>query len=230
MGGLVNGFKGLFHDSTQIKEQYREGMMGRTAGADWYENDRMWSMANSAGTAAVALDTYTIVDGDADLTVATTTTAWAEGQVFSIADLYGVHPETKTPIGLQQFTVLAGSTATNILISPTIYITGAKRNVGTATGAAITASDYTTKTCTIVGSASTTYAQSLMYHKEAFQFITADLPLMDDAHKCMRSNKDGISLRVWQGSDIRNGELLMRIDVLYGLAALRPAWASRITS
>jgi hypothetical protein len=41
MGGLVNGLKGLFQDSAQIKEQYREGMIGRTGMADWYENDRL---------------------------------------------------------------------------------------------------------------------------------------------------------------------------------------------
>ena len=46
MGGMVNGLKGLFQDSAQIKEQYREGMMGRTAGFDWYENDSMWTMTN----------------------------------------------------------------------------------------------------------------------------------------------------------------------------------------
>ena len=46
MGGLVNGLKGLFQDTTQIKEQYREGMIGRTAMAEWYENDRMWTLAN----------------------------------------------------------------------------------------------------------------------------------------------------------------------------------------
>ena len=67
-----------------------------------------------------------------------------------------------------------------------------------------------------------------MYHKEAFQFITADLPLMDDAQKCMRREKDGLSIRVWLASDIRNDELLMRLDILYGMAALRPQWACRI--
>jgi hypothetical protein len=38
----------LFQDSAQIKEQYREGMIGRTSMADWYENDRMWSMTNGS--------------------------------------------------------------------------------------------------------------------------------------------------------------------------------------
>ena len=81
---------------------------------------------------------------------------------------------------------------------------------------------------TFVGSLSTNYIQPLMYHKEAFQFITADLPLMDDAQKCVRRVKDGLSVRVWMGSDIRNDELLMRLDILYGMAALRPSWACRL--
>ena len=67
-----------------------------------------------------------------------------------------------------------------------------------------------------------------MYHKEAYQFITAPLPILDDAQKCVRVTKDNLSLRCWMGSDIRNNELLMRIDVLYGMAALRPAWGCRI--
>jgi P22 coat protein - gene protein 5 len=67
-----------------------------------------------------------------------------------------------------------------------------------------------------------------MYHKEAFQFVTADLPLMDDAARCVRRVQDGLSMRVWQASDIRNDELLMRIDILYGMAALRPEWACRM--
>ena len=86
----------------------------------------------------------------------------------------------------------------------------------------------TTAAVTFVGSASTNYVQSLMYHKDAFQFITADLPLMDGAHKCSRRTQDGLSLRVWMDGDIRHDELLMRIDMLYGMAALRPEWACRM--
>lgn len=229
MGGMVNGLKGLFQDSAQLKENFREGMIGRTAMADFYENERVWTMTNGSDVAC-ALDTYTIVDGDADLTVTSFATPTA-GMVFTIADLYDVHPETKAAYShLKQFTVLAGSTSTNLLISPTIYITGARKNVGTSTGADITPSSYTTKTLTFVGSASTSYVQNLMYHKDAFTFVTGDLPLMGDAHKCVRKTYDGLSLRVWQASDITNDELVTRIDMLYGFAALRPEWACRITN
>lgn len=81
---------------------------------------------------------------------------------------------------------------------------------------------------TFVGAASSSYLQPIMYHPEAFQFVTADLPLMDDAQKCVRRVKDNLSVRVWMGSDIRNDELLLRLDILYGMAALRPQWACRL--
>src|SRR5262245_22215388 len=35
---LVDALKGLFQDSTEIARQYREGLVGRTAGFDWFEN------------------------------------------------------------------------------------------------------------------------------------------------------------------------------------------------
>ena len=222
MGGLVNGLKGLFQDSAQIKEQYREGMIGRTAMADFYENERTWAMTNGTDVTTVTLDTYTVTEGDADLTVTGFATPTA-GMVFTLAGVYDVHPETKAAYAhLKQFVILAGSTSTNILYSPAIYSTGPKQNVS--------ALPATTAALVFVGAASTAYQQNLMYHKDAFTFATAELPLMGGSDRCVRKTYDGLSLRVWQQSDIRNDELLTRIDILYGYAALRPQWACRITS
>jgi len=228
MAHLVNGLSGLFQDSGQLKTQYREGFVGRTAMADYYENERVWTMPNSADVAG-SLDTYTITNGDEDLTVTGFSTAPVEGMVFTIADLYEVHPETKAAFPhLMQFTVTSGSTTTDLNFSPPIYISGARRNVGTSTGAAITASNYTTKAVTFVGSTSTNYVQPIMYQKEAFTFVTGELPLMAGADKCVRKTVEGLSLRVWTDSDIRNDEQITRIDVLYGYKAVRPEWACRM--
>lgn len=224
MGGMVNGLKGLFQDSTQIKEQYREGMMGRTAMADWYENDRMWTLPNSADVAG-EINGGTLTSGISSLTVDGFTAAPVAGMVFTVEGVYDCHPETKTAYAhLKQF-VVTSATTTSISFSPTmVYDTTNPRQNCVATAAGpIDNSDIT-----FVGSASTNYVQQLMYHKEAFQFITADLPLMDDAQKCVIKQKEGLSVRVWMGSDIRNDELLVRLDILYGMAALRPEWASRI--
>jgi hypothetical protein len=230
MGGFVDGLKGLFQDSTQIKEQYREGMVGRTGMADWYENERIWTLANTADVAVTTAADAAVTDGGTNITLASVSTATAAGMVFTIAGVYACHPETKASLGyLQQYVITTGGTTTQAVQPPT-YLTGAKQNVCSATGAqlAVTAYNGTSVAVTFVGAASTNYAQSLMYHKEAFQFVTADLPLMDDAHKCVRRTQDGLSMRVWQASDIRNDELLMRIDILYGFAALRPEWACRM--
>ncbi len=222
MGGMVNGLKGLFQDSAQIKEQYREGMMGRTAMADWYENDRMWTMPNSADVAG-EINAGTLTSGITSLTVDGFTVAPVEGMVFTVESIYAVHPETKQAFpNLQQFVCGAGCTTTNLVFTPAMIYdtTNARQNVS---GTPVNDADIT-----FVGNLSTNYVQSLMYHKDAYQFITAPLPILDDAQKCVRVTKDGLSLRAWMGSDIRNNELLMRIDILYGMAALRPAFASRI--
>jgi hypothetical protein len=221
MGSIVNGCKTLFHDGTQVKEAFREGFYSRNAMADWYENEKTWAMTNGSDI-AFALDTYTVVNGDSDLTVTSFATPTA-GMVFTLAGVLDVHPETKVPYAHEkQFTILAGSTATNLLISPTIYLSGPKQNVSAA--------PTTTAVGTCFGSTSATYRQNLMYHRDFATFVTADLPLMDDAIRCVRRSQDGLSLRVWQGSDIRNDELLLRIDILYGYKVLRPEWACRISN
>ena len=219
---LVNGLKGLFQDSTQIKEQYREGMIGRTGMADWHENERVWTMPNS-GDVAGEINNGTLTSGITSLTVDGFTAAPVEGMVFTVEGIYDVHPETKQAYGsLKQFVVGSGSTTTNIVFTPAmIYDTTNPRQ--NCSGTPVNDADIT-----FWGAASTNYSQHLMYHKEAFQFITADLPLMDDAHKCTRRTQDGLSVRVWMALDIRNDELLMRLDILYGMAALRPQWASRM--
>jgi hypothetical protein len=223
MSGLVNGLKGLFQDSTQIKEQYREGMIGRTAMADWYENERCWTMPNASDVTGGTLSTYTVTEGDTSITTANISPVPAVGQVFTIAGVYDVHPETKQAFAnLKQFTVLAGSTATEWNISPTIYssASGALQN--------ISALPTTTAAIVFVGLASTNYVQPIMYHKEAFQFVTAPLAPLAGPEQFSQRTQEGLALSVWLDGDIRSYDLICRVDILYGFAALRPEWACRL--
>lgn len=230
MGALVNGVAAYFAPNPAISEQYREGLVARTSMADYYENERIWSLTNSADVTCTMAAAAAVTDGGSAMTMASLSVAPATGAVFTVPGVYACHPETKAAYPfLQQFTVTAGTTTIQT-VSPAIYLTGPRQNVCSATGAQLTTAtfDGTGVVPVFVGAASTTYPMPLMYHKEAFQFVTADLPLMDDAAKCVRRVQDGLSLRVWQASDIRNDELLMRIDILYGMAALRPEWACRL--
>ncbi len=222
MGSLVSGVATYFNDSSALSEQYKEGFVKRTGMATFYENERIWTLTNT-GDVAGEINAGTLTSGITSLTVDGLTVAPTEGMVFTVEGIYEVHPETKVAYSnLKQFVVGSGSTTTNLVFTPAmIYDTTNPRQNCSGTPVNDANIDF-------VGLLSTSYMQPLMYHKEAYQFITADLPLMDDAHKCVRRVQDGISLRVWQASDIRNDELLMRIDILYGKAALRPRWGCRM--
>ena len=234
MADLVHGFAAYFNPSNAISEQYREGLVARTSMADYYESERVLSLANSAVSTLSTMSTYTITEGDIDIIISTNVTTPTTGMTLTIGHtstggIFACHPETKAAYGhLQTFTVLAGSNSTLINISPTIRITGPRKNVCRANGDDLIVSSLTTALVTFTGAANSTYPTPLMYHRDAFTFATAALPLMDDAIRCVVKTYDGVSLRVWEASDIRNDEKLTRIDILYGYAAIRPQWACRM--
>lgn len=223
MSSMVDTFKGLFQDSAQIKEQYREGMIGRTAGFDWYENERVYIHTNGADVAGT-IDGDTLANGDAELTATGLSAAPSAGTIFSFSGIKAVHPETKTSYAHdQQFVVLAGSTTTTIYFSPAIYSSGPKQNVSAMPG--------TTATISFVGSLSTAYAQDLAYHPDFATVVFADL---EDVSKygvwCAREQLDGVSIRIARQYDVNNDNVPTRIDILYGKKMLRPQLACRITS
>lgn len=228
MAGLVNGMASYFNPAKDGSDRFREGMVARTGMADFYENERIYSFANSSDVTCTTAANAAVTDGGTNITLANASTT--TGMTFTVAGVYACHPETKQSLGyLQPYIVITGGTTTQE-VSPATILTGPRQNVCDSAGAqlATTAYNGTSVAVTFVGVASGIYTMPLMYHPEAFQFVTADLPLMDDAHKCVRRTQDGLSMRVWQASDIRNDELLMRIDILYGMAALRPEWACRM--
>ena len=239
--GLVTG--SLFHEGKQISKLFLEGYLGRFASTNFYENDRTYAHTNgSDADVALAVDdtarlaAYTDKTGLSVLNFDNNTAPGPTvGTTFTIADLYDVHPETKAKYQhLKQFVMTElgshGSSQQDITFSPTIRTGGAKQNCWIFGGSASIADLNTNVTAQYGAGSSLVYQSNLMYHKDAFTFVTADLPIMDDAIRCVRRVKDGLSLRVWQGSDIRNDELLLRIDILYGFKTLRPEWACRVNN
>ena len=221
MASLVSGVPAYFNPQVDISRQYREGFVTRTAMADFHENERVWTMVNG-GDVAGEINNGTLTSGITSLTVDGLSAAPQVGQVFNVEGIYEVHPETKVAYShLKQFVVTSGTTTTTLNFLPAmVYDTTNPRQ--NASGTPIDGADIT-----FVGNASASYVQPIMYHKEAFQFVTGALPLVDDADKCVTETREGFTLRVWRGSDIANNRAVMRIDMLYGFAALRPEWAVR---
>lgn len=219
---LVDSLKGLFQSSQAIKSQYTEGVMGTTAGFEFAENTLLPSFTFGARTQTY-LTNAAVAQTGASLIVDTGTGAMVQGDVFTIAGVTRVHPETKVSTGiLQQFVVTAayaGGGGT-ISISPSIVATGPYQNVSNA------AADN--QGLTFVGTLSTTTQQTVCYHQDAFTFATADLILPEGVHFAGRKVHDGISLRIIRQYDINNDQLPCRIDCLYGFRAIRPQLAVRV--
>lgn len=236
MARIVGGTAGYFNPSNAISEQYREGFVARTAMADYYENERIWNMPHVSSTLVSSWSVTGSVTTLGTQTVNVSTTQQIPvGMVFTLSHstnsrpLFDVHPETKAQYATpKQFTVVSSvfAATTTITFSPPIYISGPRQNVASVFTASSV--ELSTLNMRFAGTTSLSFPTGLMYHRDAFTFATANLPLMSASEKCVRRMYDGISLRVWQDSDIRNDELLTRIDILYGYAAIRPQWACRL--
>jgi len=230
--GLVNGLSGFFNPTTTISQQFKNGMMGTgVLGFDeinMSQSIKVHTTGSRSGTILVngAVSTQgqaTIsIDG---LTGATDTVT--AGDVFTIANVFAVNPQTRESTGsLQQFVVTAAQTAAgnalaNMAISPPIY---------TSTNALATVDSFPADNAavTFVGTASTSYPQNMIYHKDAITFATADLVMPQGVDMAARANHNGISLRVVRAYDINNDRMPCRIDVLYGFSTIRPQMACRL--
>lgn len=228
---LVDALKGLFQDSTAIAKQYREGFVGRTGGFDFLENTLLPSHPRGAATAAYTTNTQVgtlplVSTPVTAITVATGTGAMAAGEIFTIGNVFRVHPETKVSTGvLQQFVVTVANAGggISVAISPSIILAGALQNVTIPTTSA-------TAALTFAGTISTNHGISLAYHQDAFTFATADCVMPKGVDFSAREVFDGISMRIVRAYDINNDKFPCRLDVIYGFKTIRPQLATRLAN
>jgi hypothetical protein len=227
--GLVEGMKGLFNPTDTVSRQFKNGMMGTgVLGFDEINMSQSIGMHTTGAWGTTITSTGTLsTQGQATLPISFTGSGktWKAGDVFTIAGVYAVNPQTRQSTGsLQQFVVTADLTASStgtLSISPAIY---------TADHALATVDSFpqATAVVTMLGSASTQYAQNLSYHKDAITLATADLLLPQGVDMASRQTHNGISMRIVRQYDINNDRMPCRVDVLYGYAAIRPSMATRI--
>jgi hypothetical protein len=227
--GLVEGMKGLFNPTDTISKQFRNGMMGM--GVLGFEEINMSQSIKQHTTGdwgtTITVTSAVSTQGSTSLGISFTGSSktWAVGDVFTVAGVYSVNPQTRESTGsLQQFvvtTAATGSSTATLTVSPAMY-------TSTNALATIDAFPAASAVVTMLGSANSQYAQNLVYHKDAITFATADLLLPQGVDMASRQVHNGISMRVVRQYDINNDRLPCRIDVLYGYAAIRPAMACRI--
>lgn len=238
---VANDLKSLNTNDAKAKGAFEEARLGRYAGLDNYMSQSVkvhtvgahggTPLVNGASqnvTYAASKDTNAqdlVTDG---WTVSTTGIV-KEGDVITIAGVYAVNPVTKESTGvLQHFVVNAdadsGATSgpATINISPAIITSGAYQTVSAAPAdnAAITVK---------TGAAAAGHAQNLVFQKNALALVTCPLMIPDGAAFSARESHDGYSVRVVKDYDITNDTDIIRLDILYGVKAIYPDLACRLT-
>lgn len=225
---LVEGMKGLFNPGGTVSKQFKSGMMGENVlGFDEVAMSQSIKAHTTGDWGTTITVTSTVsTEGQATLPISFTGSSktWKIGDVFTIADVYAVNPQTRESTGsLQQFTVTAnvtGSSTATLNISPSLYSTGALQTIN--------AMPQSSKAVTMLGTAATVYPQNLTYHRDAITFATADLVMPRGVDMASRQVHNGISIRVVRQYDINNDRLPCRLDVLYGYKTIRPQMACRV--
>lgn len=238
--GLVGSQTSLY-ENTIIKPAYRKGDTGMIGGVDLYmtQNAPTHTVGAIGGTVLIdqalttSTTTYDSVKSSMTQTVhidglTGATAALKKGDVFTIADVYAVNPVTKARLPfLKQFTVTADATAASnevdLVVYPALIWSGAHQNISTDVA------DLNNQAVTFMGTAATNYRQNMVFHKNAFALAMVPMEMPAGATGGSRQSHNGLSVRVQPYYDGTNDESAWRLDILYGVKAIDPRLAVRLS-
>lgn len=228
----VGARKGLFQSSEEISKQYKKGLIGIADSFTWMRNELLPSHTNGTATVTGLTVTTTVTTQGATTLLVTDSGGASEtitaGTKFTVAGVYAVHPAIKTVYPyLQEFvvtqTATAASGAFTLTVSPAMYTTGSLQNI----------SAFPTSTNAVTplsGAASTTYQLNLAYHKSAFRFASVPLVMPTAVEFAAQETYEGVTVAIVRAFDVYKRTMVTRMDVLCGMAAVRPEWACSISA
>jgi hypothetical protein len=229
---LLGNQTGLYMQDV-AKGAYRKGSLGEIGGVDTY-------MSQNVPTHITGSDVTTVTVNQA---ITTSTTAYADvkdtmtqsitiaggnlnaGDVITIADVNAVNPVTKQDLGFaKQFTVISYDSNT-LVIYPAMIWSGPFQNVAVASGV----TDLNTKAITAIGAAGATNRANMVFHRNAFALAMVPLVSPPGAPQVSRQSYKGTSVRLIPTYDGTNDRSNYRLDVLYGVKAIDPRLAVRLS-
>lgn len=228
-----------------IKNAIEKAYLGNVAGYDLFETAQI-------PTHQVGVATGTpLVNGAGQTGATLVTKGWTNsvtgilkaGDVFTIAGVYSINPQTYQSTGiLQQFVVTADANSgastgpAALSISPaindgTLTTTDAEGNtVSLAAYQNVTAAPADNAAIAVLGTAGGLYRQNFMIHKDAVTVAIVDqvIPQSAAVGKRVRDDESGLSLLMTAAYDITQQREVYRIDVLWGVKNLQPELTRRI--
>lgn len=244
---LMDNLKGLFQSASEIKEQYLQGSMGKTIGADWYMDQNVY--VHTVGTLGSSFTSNPVVSaGQSGSSI--TTTGWESGActlnagdivsfVSSTTPVNGVNPQSFSNTGqTMQFVVTATISDTTgtiaIPIAPAMVgpasVTPQNQNVTNLppTSCAVYVFDTAAASFSTISGKSS--PQNLFVHKNFGTIAMVDMPLPGGVDKAYRAKnaKTGKTIRVIRDYVSTTDQWIQRLDVLYGVAVLRQELGCRV--
>ena len=231
-------------NSQMVEKAYKAGYLGKVSTYETYETQNLprHTVGDYAGTPLVA---GTITNGDT-----LTTDGWdnsvtgllLEGDVFTIAGVYGVNPQNYETTGiLQEFVVTEDVDSSGTGTATIKFFPALNDGTGTilnAEGEAVSTKAYQNVTAlpadnaaiTVAGVAGSTYEQNYLFHKEAIALAMIDLELPQSAVIKSRAAdpETGLSLLMTAAYDITQQSEITRIDAVWGADAIYPELAMRM--
>lgn len=223
MLGVVNGSTTIFNPTDQISKAFKEGSFGMARGFDWFESMSLYS--HTAGTWAGTVEMLAGSQSGSSLSLtATTGDTFKKGDVFNIAGVNNVNPQTRRSTGvLKQFVILddvtAAASAATINVYPAIVGPGSPyQNVDAlpAAGADLTLFPGTSSPNGKVG------VNGLALHRDAFALVGVklEMPTAVEMGSQQRDPKTGIAVRFVRMFDPIQSKMVNRFDVLMGFGSL----------
>ncbi len=237
-GQIANANQALFHPSAQISSFFKKSQFsGPALGIqEWYEDE------NIAVHQVGALGGTPLVNGAGQIgssitangATASVTNYFREGDVIQFASVQDLNPQSyQSTTRLKDYVVTANVNSTaggalTIPIAPSIVVAGEFQNCDEAPGHgdAITTFGHASNHASVIT------RQGLVYHKEAYALVMADLVLPRGLWIAERiSNKRlGISIRMLKDHDTVNDVSPTRLDTAHGWGAIRQELACRVCS
>lgn len=236
--GLAGSFSGLYIDKT-AKTALEQAKLGMVGGCELFmsQNVQTHTVGAHGGSpltrGASQGVAYSSVKTTMTQTLATdgwtTNSGLKAGDVFTISGVYAVNPVTRATLPhLQPFVITAdvttnttSSNTTSIVISPPLITSGPYQNVS---------ADNANDTAIVMfGTASTGYAQNLLFKKEAFALAVVPMERPAGATDVAIENYKNLSVRLIPYYDGTNDVSNYRLDVLYGVKTIDARKATRLS-
>lgn len=234
---LLASMGSLFNPSSTISRQFTTGaLQGVALDFKWAmdQNVNVHTTGNFGTTGAVIEDynvsgNFWMIDfsNDGD----TPKPDLKHGDVFTIDGVYSVNPRSKQTTGKLQQIVLTKDYEW-IPAHPGIYIDSMSpklifdendplQNVtGTVPGNG--------SVITFSGEANKSYPVNLLFHKNAFAFVSSALQMPFGNSFSSRQSYEGVNIRLWRDSVFTSSTFPTRLDMLFGFKTIRPEMAVRL--